>query len=366
MKERKGSTPRLTRRDALALLACLAAPRMAAAAADPIERAIPRTAEKLPALGLGTWQVLDVPARGADFDTALAAVGASSTPEAVSSTARRCTAVPRSGLATSWLRSSRPRGLSSRPRSGPPGAPPGRRNSRTPSAPAREDARSRAGPQSPGSRRAPTDPAGCARCRHAPVHWRDTLPRERSCGARARDPAEAGFPADHYSLAEPEAGFACCRLPASLASPCWSIARSRRRDDRSAAGHTLPPVAGGSAARAPRSSRQMGTRDPAVSRPRGDANPGMQPRTSRPPRARPDTANAGPSRPGSHRSKARTHAGGSGQGGSSDPWRARRIPDRRAGKSGRGRESSTGSRDAGRNRIAERRDRFLLFAELCI
>ena len=71
-------------------------------AADPIERAIPRTGEKLPALGLGTWQVLDVPARGADFDAALAASGASSTPEAASSTARPCTAAPRNGLATSW------------------------------------------------------------------------------------------------------------------------------------------------------------------------------------------------------------------------------------------------------------------------
>jgi len=74
MKERKESTPRLTRREAFVLLACLAVPRMAAAATDPIERAIPRTGEKLPALGLGTWQVLDVPARGADFDAALAAV----------------------------------------------------------------------------------------------------------------------------------------------------------------------------------------------------------------------------------------------------------------------------------------------------
>jgi diketogulonate reductase-like aldo/keto reductase len=74
MKERKESTPRLTRREALGFLACLAAPRMAAAATDPIERAIPGTGERLPALGLGTWQVLDVPSRGSDFDAALAAV----------------------------------------------------------------------------------------------------------------------------------------------------------------------------------------------------------------------------------------------------------------------------------------------------
>ena len=46
----------------------------ALAAADPIERAIPRTGELLPALGLGTWQVLDVPPNGADYDAALAAV----------------------------------------------------------------------------------------------------------------------------------------------------------------------------------------------------------------------------------------------------------------------------------------------------
>jgi len=64
---------RLTRRQALALLAAAAAPRLSAAAA-PIQRAIPSTGEKLPALGLGTWQVLDVPASGAEFDAALAAV----------------------------------------------------------------------------------------------------------------------------------------------------------------------------------------------------------------------------------------------------------------------------------------------------
>lgn len=39
-----------------------------------MQRAIPRTGEKLPALGLGTWQVLDVPASGADYVAATAAV----------------------------------------------------------------------------------------------------------------------------------------------------------------------------------------------------------------------------------------------------------------------------------------------------
>lgn len=66
------SAPRFTRRAALGLLAAATVPRLAAAA-EPILRAIPRTGEQLPALGLGTWQVLDVPASGADFDAALAA-----------------------------------------------------------------------------------------------------------------------------------------------------------------------------------------------------------------------------------------------------------------------------------------------------
>ncbi len=66
--------PRLTRRDVLGLVSALLLPRMAIAASDPIERAIPRTGEKLPALGLGTWQVLDVPGSGKDFDAATAAV----------------------------------------------------------------------------------------------------------------------------------------------------------------------------------------------------------------------------------------------------------------------------------------------------
>ncbi|MGH8204627.1 MAG: aldo/keto reductase, partial [Steroidobacteraceae bacterium] len=55
-------------------MAALTALRPAMAAAAPIERAIPGTGEKLPVLGLGTWQVLDVPPRGANYDMALGAV----------------------------------------------------------------------------------------------------------------------------------------------------------------------------------------------------------------------------------------------------------------------------------------------------
>ena len=63
-----------SRRETLALFAAaLAAPRLAQAA-DPMLRSIPSSGEKLPALGLGTWQVLDVPSSGRDFDAALAAV----------------------------------------------------------------------------------------------------------------------------------------------------------------------------------------------------------------------------------------------------------------------------------------------------
>ncbi len=66
---------RFSRREALWLIGALAAaPSFAIAAADPMQRAIPRTSEKLPALGLGTWQVLDVAPSGRDYDAALAAV----------------------------------------------------------------------------------------------------------------------------------------------------------------------------------------------------------------------------------------------------------------------------------------------------
>lgn len=66
--------PPLTRRQALALLSALAVPRLSMAAAEPALRSIPRTGENLPALGLGTWQVLDVPGSGAEYEAALAAV----------------------------------------------------------------------------------------------------------------------------------------------------------------------------------------------------------------------------------------------------------------------------------------------------
>jgi diketogulonate reductase-like aldo/keto reductase len=64
----------ITRREAFGLLATLAVPRFAMATTKPLERAIPGSGEQLPVLGLGTWQALDVPAHGADFDAARAAV----------------------------------------------------------------------------------------------------------------------------------------------------------------------------------------------------------------------------------------------------------------------------------------------------
>jgi diketogulonate reductase-like aldo/keto reductase len=76
MNDRTRPAPRLTRRETLGLLAAFAASPAAQAATGPIERVVPRTGERLPALGLGTWQVLDVAARGADYDAALAAVRA--------------------------------------------------------------------------------------------------------------------------------------------------------------------------------------------------------------------------------------------------------------------------------------------------
>ena len=67
--------PRLTRRDTLCLIGATAAlPSIAMAAPSPLERPIPRSGETLPALGLGTWQVLDVAPSGRDYDAALAAV----------------------------------------------------------------------------------------------------------------------------------------------------------------------------------------------------------------------------------------------------------------------------------------------------
>jgi diketogulonate reductase-like aldo/keto reductase len=74
MDGRTKGGPRLTRREALGWLAAVAASPMAGAAAEPIRRAIPRSGESIPALGLGTWQVLDVGASGADYEAARAAV----------------------------------------------------------------------------------------------------------------------------------------------------------------------------------------------------------------------------------------------------------------------------------------------------
>jgi diketogulonate reductase-like aldo/keto reductase len=62
--------PAFTRRETLALIGAALAVPPSAAAAEPVRRAIPATGEKLPALGLGTWRVLDVPGSGPEFDAA--------------------------------------------------------------------------------------------------------------------------------------------------------------------------------------------------------------------------------------------------------------------------------------------------------
>jgi diketogulonate reductase-like aldo/keto reductase len=64
----------LTRREACGLLAALAVPISGMTASMPIERIVPRSGERLPALGLGTWQVLDVPASGSEYEAARSAV----------------------------------------------------------------------------------------------------------------------------------------------------------------------------------------------------------------------------------------------------------------------------------------------------
>jgi diketogulonate reductase-like aldo/keto reductase len=56
------------------MAAAAASPRMARALNQPMQRRIPGTDESLPVLGLGTWQVLDVPASGVDYDAASAAM----------------------------------------------------------------------------------------------------------------------------------------------------------------------------------------------------------------------------------------------------------------------------------------------------
>ncbi len=74
MERRLDRGPRLTRRQALGYLAAIAAVHVAEATPEPVFRAIPRSGELLPALGLGTWQVLDVAPDGTGYDEALAAV----------------------------------------------------------------------------------------------------------------------------------------------------------------------------------------------------------------------------------------------------------------------------------------------------
>ncbi len=63
-----------SRRDTLVMFAAVAAaPRMALAMNQTLQRRIPGSEEVLPVLGLGTWQVLDVPGAGADYEAANAA-----------------------------------------------------------------------------------------------------------------------------------------------------------------------------------------------------------------------------------------------------------------------------------------------------
>lgn len=67
--------PAFSRREIVAMIgASLAVPRMAIAKPEPLLRAIPSSGERLPVLGLGTWQVLDVPVAGTEFDAAAGAV----------------------------------------------------------------------------------------------------------------------------------------------------------------------------------------------------------------------------------------------------------------------------------------------------
>ncbi len=70
-----GRWPWVSRRDTLQMIAALAAsPAAKLADTGPMRRPIPSSREQLPVLGLGTWDVLDVPASGADFDAAQAAM----------------------------------------------------------------------------------------------------------------------------------------------------------------------------------------------------------------------------------------------------------------------------------------------------
>ena len=73
--------------------AILGAMRMPAESAggEVLERPIPKTGERLPAVGLGTWQVFDVAGNAAEMAQARDTLGSSSSGAAASSTARRCT-----------------------------------------------------------------------------------------------------------------------------------------------------------------------------------------------------------------------------------------------------------------------------------
>jgi diketogulonate reductase-like aldo/keto reductase len=55
---------------AFAGLACVGSPLLAAAPVSPLARAMPRSGEQLPVIGLGTWQSFDVPDAGELFDAA--------------------------------------------------------------------------------------------------------------------------------------------------------------------------------------------------------------------------------------------------------------------------------------------------------
>ncbi len=72
--ERAGSRTPLTRREALWLMGAAAAlPGTSLGGEEgPKERQIPRSGERLPVVGLGTWQAFDVPPDGPDYDEAAA------------------------------------------------------------------------------------------------------------------------------------------------------------------------------------------------------------------------------------------------------------------------------------------------------
>lgn len=68
--------PGISRREVLAMLcAGLALPGVAQAQV-PLRRAVPVSGERLPSIGLGTWQAFDTPPQGEQFDAAAAALAA--------------------------------------------------------------------------------------------------------------------------------------------------------------------------------------------------------------------------------------------------------------------------------------------------